>query len=355
MKKLTNKIKRAVPRRNRADKSTAKRGGSGLPNITNETVAEHREEVLSSARKYIYPLQHSRHRIVIISVTIFVALIIAFFSYTLLALYRFHATSTFMYRVTQVIPFPIARAGSSVVSYENYLFELRRYMHYYETQQEVDFDSQSGKEQLVEFRKRALEETITAAFVKQLARENDVSVSRAEVDRQIDLLRSQNRLGGSDEVFEDVLREFWNWSSDDFRRELGDQLLAQKVASALDTETHAQANAVQEQAAGGADFAALAKEYSSDVSTKEAGGDYGFVIQLSNREIQPEVIDTIFELNPGEVSGVIETATGLEIVKVLEAQEGGFRAAHISFNFAPVETYVEPLREDSTVWRFINT
>ena len=28
---------------------------SNVPRITNETVAEHREEVLSSARKYIYP------------------------------------------------------------------------------------------------------------------------------------------------------------------------------------------------------------------------------------------------------------------------------------------------------------
>jgi len=37
---------------------------SNLPRITNETIAEHREEVLSSARKYIYPLQHSLQRIV---------------------------------------------------------------------------------------------------------------------------------------------------------------------------------------------------------------------------------------------------------------------------------------------------
>src|SRR5690242_15329650 len=84
---------------------------SNLPRITNETVAEHREEVLSSARKYIYPLQHSLRRIVAISASIFVVLVVAFFVYCFLALYKFGTTSTFIYRVTQVIPFPIAKAG----------------------------------------------------------------------------------------------------------------------------------------------------------------------------------------------------------------------------------------------------
>src|SRR4051812_29151677 len=46
-----------------------------LPRITNETVAEHREQVLRGARKYIYPLQHSRANIIKVSVTLFVAAI----------------------------------------------------------------------------------------------------------------------------------------------------------------------------------------------------------------------------------------------------------------------------------------
>src|SRR5438270_739053 len=96
-----------------------------VPQITNETVAEHREKVIKSARKYILPLPHSKHRIVIISSAIFIVTIVAFFSYCTLALYKFQSSSTFVYRVTQVIPFPIARTGHAFVAYENYLFELR--------------------------------------------------------------------------------------------------------------------------------------------------------------------------------------------------------------------------------------
>ena len=60
--------------------------GEGVPRITNETVAAHREEVLGSARKYIYPLQHSKHKIVLISTALFITAFIAFFTYTMLAL-----------------------------------------------------------------------------------------------------------------------------------------------------------------------------------------------------------------------------------------------------------------------------
>lgn len=349
LRTISHKLKN-VRRKKAVDPATG-----APPRITNETVAEHREEVLSTARKYIYPLQQSRHRIVIITITIFVAVVLAFFTYTLLALYRFNNTSMFMYRVTQIIPFPVARAGSSVVAYENYLFELRRYMHYYSTQQEVDFKSEAGQAQFDEFQKRALESVIDTAFVKQLAEEHGVQVTRAEVDQQIELLRSQNRLGGSDQVFEDVLRQFWNWSIDDFRRELTQQLLAQKVASKLDAETHNTAERLVAQLNDGANFAELAKEYSDDVSTKNEGGDYGFAIERTNRDIQPQVIDALFKLNEGEVSGVIETATGLEIVKVTEKKSTSVRASHIVLLFESIGTHTEKLKEQETVWRFVRT
>src|ERR1035438_10531489 len=81
-----------------------------VPRITNETVATHREDVLKSARKYIYPLQHSKHRIILITSSIIIVFIVAFFSYCTLALYKFQSYSTFLYKVTQVIPFPVARS-----------------------------------------------------------------------------------------------------------------------------------------------------------------------------------------------------------------------------------------------------
>lgn len=319
----------------------------GLPRITNETVAEHREEVLSSARKYIYPLQHSAHRVVIISVSLLVIVIVAFFTYCLLALYKFQSSSGFIYRITQVIPFPVAKAGPRFVSYENYLFELRHYMHYYETQQRVDFSGESGQQQLADFRKRAMERVIDYAYVKELAEKHKVSVSDRELEDMITLVRNQNRLGSSDQVFADVLKEFWGWSVNDFKRELKQQMLAQKVVETLDTATRARANEAYSRLTTGEDFATVAKQYSQDMLTKDNGGDYGFSISQTDRDLPPQVIDQLFRLKPGEVSSIISTDTSLEILKNREMDGTKVRAAHIMFTFKPINDYIDPLRKDS--------
>lgn len=326
---------------------------SNLPKITNETVAEHREEVLSSARKYIYPLQHSRGRIIRISTSLFIVAVIAFFAYCGLALYKFQSTSTFIYQVTRVIPFPVAKAGSQIVSYENYLFELRHLMHYYQTQQKEDFDDPKTAGHLVQLKKDSLQKVIDDAYIKQLAKKENITISNREVNDQIALVKSQNRLGTNDQMLADVLKQFWNWSIDDFRRELKMQLLAQKVASQLDTATHARATNALAMLNEGKDFAAVAAEVSDDESSKANGGKYGIPIARTNRDVPPQVVDALFKLQPNEVSGIVNTGYTLEIVKTLQIQDGKVQGAHISFRLKDVDTYIKPLVDASKPVRLI--
>ena len=321
--------------------------------ITNETVAEHREEVLSSARKYIYPLQHSKHKIVLITTTIFIATIVGFFTYSTIALYKLKSSTSFLYGVTRVIPFPVAKAGNNFVAYENYLFELRHYVHYYQNQQKLDFKTESGKQQLAQFKKRALDKVVNDAYIKQLAKEKKVTVSDAEVDAEIQIVRAQNRLGGNDKVFEDVLKEYWGWSVDDFKRSLKQQLLAQKLLPVLDTTLVSKANAAKAELDAGADFAAVAKKYSDDIATKDNGGEYGYAIDKSNRDIAAQTSAALFKLKPGQVSGVVNAGYSLEIVKNIEQQGDKIRGAHISFNFKDISDYLNDLKDKNKAKLFI--
>lgn len=354
MKRRLKKLLEKRPYRRVKPEESLQEAINNIPRITNETVAEHREEVLGSARKFIYPLQHSLKKIVSISAGIFGVLALAFVVYCLLALYKFDSTSTFIYRVSQVIPFPVAKAGPDMVAYENYLFELRHYMHYYQTQQNVDFNDERGKEQLAAFRKVALQSVVNDTYVKQLAKQHKISVSDRELEEQVALLRNQNRLGSSDQVFEDVLKEFWGWSLHDFKRELRQQMLAQKVVSALDVDTHNRAQNVLTQLNNGGDFAALAKQYSEDTSTKDGGGDYGIAIDKTNRDLAPQVIDTLFKLQAGQNSGIVETPLGLEILRTRERDNNVVRASHIYFVFKDISTYTDPLKAKKKPRTFIN-
>jgi hypothetical protein len=337
---VKHKIRKLINRRKDKEEYN-----SDAPRITNDTVAAHREEVLSSARKYILPLQHSKHRIIIISTTLIIAMAVAFLTYCTLALYRFQSQSTFLYRVTQVIQFPVARYGSSFVAYENYLFELRHYVHYYETQVKVDFEDEKYRDQLTDYKKRALDKVLNDAYVKELASQHNVTVSDREVSDHVELLRAQNRLGSGERVFEDVLKDYWGWSLDDFKRSLKQEILAQKLIAVLDKETNARAQAALNELKSGADFAATAKKYSDDPATKDSGGDLGALVDRTNRELSAQSTDILFKLKPGEYSEIINTGSSLEIVKNIEVNGEKVRAARIVFTFVDINQYLNDIKD----------
>jgi len=324
-----------------------------VPQITTETIAEHREQVLSGARKYIYPLQHSKHKIIYITTSIVAAAIIGLAVYCSIGLYRLYQYNTFIYRITQVVPFPIARVGNSFVDYENYLFELRHYVHYYQSQLQLNFSGE-GQQQLINFRRQALQDSINNTFIKILAAKNGVSVSGKEINARISEVREQNRLGSNNKVFSDVLRDYWGWSVNDFKRALQEQILSEKVVAKLDKADTARASAALAQLKAGADFQALAKQVSDDSATKANGGDYGFSITKSNPNVPPQVIEALFNLKAGQTSGIINAGQTLEIVQVIQNDGTNVTARHISFNLQPVSVYINAIKKQYAVHEYVH-
>jgi len=352
------KLPKAVPRslKLRRRKSVEERVSdalSNVPRITNETLGDHREEVLSSARKYIYPLKQSKHRVVRISLAILFVVIVGFFAICGLALYKLQNTSTFIYDVTRVIPFPVGKVGNTWVSYESYLFELRHDVHYYHTEQHVDFSSKSGQAQLVHLKQQAMAEVIQSAEVKQLAAQYHVTVSDQAVNNQIALVRAENRLGSSNDVFNEVLNEVYGWDESDFKRELKQQLLQQAVVTKLDTAASAQAQAALQQIDKGAVFATVASQVSDDLSTKANGGQYPSPVVINDGDISPVITAELFKLQPGQVSGIVNTGYTLEILKVISVNSSGVTAAHIQFNLQSINTYLQPLQAEEHIRQYI--
>jgi hypothetical protein len=348
LKKIKPRIPKNLPMPLRRQKGTEERVEEalrGVPRITNETVAEHREAVLSSARKYIYPLKHSKHRVVRTSISIIIVAVIVFMAYCGFALYKLQSTSGFIYDITKVIPFPVARVGSNWVSYESYLFELRRNMHYYESQQNVDFGDKQGKAQLALLKKEALSQVEDNDFVSQLAREHNVTVSGQAINNEVLLLRDENRLGSSNRDFNEVLSEFWGWDQADFKRELGEEMLQQAVVAKLDTADATKANGILVQLQKGADFGTLAAQYSDDSVTKTNGGQYANAITPADTDLAPAITAELFKLQAGQLSGVVNTGYTLEMLKVVDRNGDSLHAAHIQINLASIQTYIKPLQQ----------
>jgi peptidyl-prolyl cis-trans isomerase SurA len=76
----------------------------------------------------------------------------------------------------------------------------------------------------------------------------------------------------------------------------------------------------------GSDFAELAKKYSEDPGSAVQGGDLGFV---KRGIFYPEFETAAFALEPGELSGVIETPVGFHIIEMIEKRGETVRTRHI--------------------------
>ncbi len=83
------------------------------------------------------------------------------------------------------------------------------------------------------------------------------------------------------------------------------------------------AEEVLAKAKGGADFAALAKQYSEDESNKATGGDLGF---FGRGAMVKEFEDVAFALEPGQISDVVKTQFGYHVIKLVEKKAGETRA-----------------------------
>jgi parvulin-like peptidyl-prolyl isomerase len=119
----------------------------------------------------------------------------------------------------------------------------------------------------------------------------------------------------------------------DLRTQLERSLLQGKVQDAIGAEqvpdsqpqvhtrqivvaTPDQANALLAQLQGGADFAQLAQQNSTDSATKDAGGDMGWW----GRGTKTKTLeDAAFAMQPGQLSDVIQDTAGYHILQLLES------------------------------------
>ena len=337
------KLRQFLTHRN-VRKNVGVEGDSPVPRITDENINVHREQILKTARKFIFPLRHSRHKIVTTTVYILVTAFIGFGTFTLLELYRYQTTSEFAYQITKIIPVPVARVGNNLINYENYLFDLRHYIHYFQTQQQIDFKSDQGKAQLADQKKKSLNSVVNYTYIKIIAKQKNISVTSKEVDSQIQMLKDQSKLGSDNKTFENVLHQYWGWSMSDFRKSIQQELITNKVIQALDVTAQQKANAALADIKAGKDFGEVAKTYSDDTLTKGNGGSLAILISKTDRTVPTQTIDALFKLKTNESSGIINLGYGLEIVKNIGLQDGKVKAAHIFINFQDINALLAPYR-----------
>jgi peptidyl-prolyl cis-trans isomerase D len=105
-----------------------------------------------------------------------------------------------------------------------------------------------------------------------------------------------------------------------------------KTEGKTEEDVKKQAEDIAAKAKAGADFAALAKQYSQDDSNSSKGGDLDF---FGRGQMVPEFDKVAFSLEPGQISDAFKTSFGYHVVKVTD------KRAATSRPLAEVQTQIE--------------
>jgi hypothetical protein len=299
--------------------------------ITNDTVAEHRKQVLAGGRKFKYPLQYARHKLVIntIIISVFALIFVGIFGWW--QLYPQQNTSNFAYRVTAVLPVPVASIDGEQVRYSDYLLKLRSAEHYLQQKEQSTLSGGDSERQVMYLKQQSLRDAIADAYALRIAREKNITITDQELK---DFLDSKRKVEGG-EITERtqyaVIRDYYNWSPEEYAHVMRVKLLRQKVAYEIDQTARA-AIAYAKSSTAQAEAVASWQAIVNDHKDKLVGATYGASGMVPKTNQDGGLAAAAARLKKGEVSGVIQTATdkgySYAIVRLIDSN-----ATQVSYEF----------------------
>lgn len=309
--------------------------------ITNDTLAEHREKVLAGGRKFKYPVQYARHKLVANAIIISAAAVILLVGLGGYFLYQAQNTSDFMYRVTKVIPVPVAVVDGQPVRYSDYLMKYRSAEHYLLKKGNIDERSESGQSQLKMVKEQAMADSVADAYAAKLAKNLNIEVSNADFEVFLKQQRQSNDGEVSEATYAQVIDEFYNWSMDEYRDAMKSKLLRQKVEYALDTKASTTAKAIEASiTAGNTDLAKIAQDLNAQNQTVTYVPDTW--VPRSNQD--GGLAAAAAKLQKGQVSTAIKNTSGegYYYVKLIDSNSSQLQYAYIQ---VPLKAFDAKLKD----------
>ena len=316
-----------------------------------EKVDERREEVLAQGRKFKYPLQWTKHRIVISTVLIAFVVIAVLIVGGWLALYRFNMTDDLLFRVTKILPVSVATVDNEPVRFSDYLMLYKSSITSIE-RQSGQVDNEASIDALrSQYRRAALIEAEKYTYAVKLAHENDITVSDEDVDTEFE---RHLHIGGterSEESFVKIVEDNFGLSKSEYKRMLYLTLLKAKVEEKVDKKAEEIANKVEKMLAeNGGNYTAIAEAMGDQIVYEETGG------YVSAQNIDGGRASEAIKLEPGKQSGkfVSINGDGYYFVKLIVKTDTEVDFVSIKVPFTEFETQFEALKNDEKIFEFID-
>lgn len=340
MKKLVSKLRKKQPE-------------EPAGRITTDTLAEHREKVLAGGRKFKYPVQYQRHKLVINALIIGIAALLLAIAMVWYLLYVTKNTSGFMYRVTKVIPAPVAVVDGEPVQYSDYLMKYRSAAHYLIEKEQIDANSADGKSQLSYVKSQAMDDAIADAYASKLARELDVTVTDADLEAFLKQQRQSSDGEVTEATYNAVIRDYYGWSPQEYREAMKSKLLRQKVAYAVDAHAEDVSKGIEEKVkAGNTDLKAIATELNA---AEEDAVTYMAAAWVPKNNQDGGLAQAAAKLSKGQVSTAIKATSGngYYYVKLVDSNDSQVQYEYIHVPLKEFDAKLAQVEKDKKLTQFI--
>lgn len=226
--------------------------------ITNDTVAQHREKVLAAGRKHKYPIQYTKRRLVWITMFVSVAILAIFVGLGWAQLYLWKDTSDIAYRITKILPLPVANIDGENANYSDYLLYHRSSLAVLQTQGQSD-----QKDKVKFYQNQSINKALEVAYAKRLARENNITVDDNKVQDLIKKQQESSKLSQS--AYESVVKDNLHWSMDELKIAMKYTLLKQEVSFKIDKTADDLVSTIQNKVKSGKSLKDIADEMGNKV------------------------------------------------------------------------------------------
>lgn len=318
--------------------------------ITNTTLEEQRKEILNKGKKFKYPVQYSKNRLVGNALIIALVILITGSGLLWYQLYQAQNTGEFIYRFTTVIPFPVANVDGENALYRDYLMEYRANMQIANAKKDEIESANNVKALSVLNKNKAMKNAIANAYAQKKAREMGISVSEKEIDEAFDAQRKTQNTELTESALYKIAADNYGLSPSEYRRMFIElPLLRRKVTAEIDKNAATTRDEVVKYLNDNSnDFSKAAEQFGDKIEYNKPG-------KVRKTNIDGGRSKVASQLNVGEVSKpfISNAGDGYYIVKLIEKNENEISYESIKIKFTEFNSQLEKLEKEGKVKKYI--
>ena len=306
--------------------------------------------MLAQGRKFKYPMQYAKHKLIINTVAVAVVALVLMVVAGWAMLYKFQDAGDMIYRVTQVLPVPVAEVAGERVRYSDYLMLYRSNLVTSE-QQGGQLGTSADADMVREgYKEAAMRSAVAYTYAVKLAKEKGITVTEAEIDQAFDDHRKVGGVERSEESFLKIVNDNFGMNRMEYRRMLYLSLTKAKVSQAIDERAQELARRVEQLLQGnGGDLLAVANELGEDVQYEETGS------LVDNMNVDGGRSNKAMTMEVGQVSEkfLSNNGDGYYFVKLIEKTDTQVNYASLKVSFLTFDEQVLALYEEDKVKEYI--